>query len=113
MRQRIGKLFDKACKCWGVTVTEVLGSCRKQPLPLVRAMIAKTLRDNHSLTLEEIGGHLNRHHTTVIYYFKIFDAEYKYNKEFRNFANAMKDIDNDIQNEFAEELEHEFNEVYR
>lgn len=113
MKQPVEKILDKGCKLWGVTMNDVLGRSRKQPIPLVRAMIAKTIREVYGYPFMKIGDILNRNHATIIHYLKMYDAEYKYNKEFRNFANAMKDIENDVQNEFAEELEDEFNEVYR
>ena len=75
-------------------------------------MVAKTLRDTFGLTFMDIGRLLRRNHTSIIYYLKMYDAEYKYNKEFRNFANAMKDIAQEVNVELKHELENEFNEIY-
>lgn len=105
-------IIDNACMLWGVSREEVLGKSRRLPLPLVRAMIAKTLRSVYGLTLTNIGYILNRNHPTIVHYLKIFDSEYKYNKDFRNFANAMNDITQEIKHELHEELEDEYNEIY-
>jgi chromosomal replication initiation ATPase DnaA len=112
MRKNIEKTIDRACSIWGVTRKEVLGRSRERPLPFARAMIAKTLRDMYGMTLLRIGFELNRNHSTIVHYLKVYDAEFAYNKEFRNFAHAMKDVSPEAKTEFQQELEDEFNEIY-
>ena len=112
MRKNIEKTIDRACSIWGVTRKEVLGRSRERPLPFARAMIAKTLRDMYGFTMVRIGFELNRDHSTIVHYLKVYDAEFAYNKEFRNFANAMKDIAQEVNAELKHELENEFNEIY-
>ena len=74
-------------------------------------MIAYTIRDTFRLPLKKISDILGCNHTTIIYYLKMYDSEYKYNQEFRNFAIAMKGVSSDIRTEFQEELEEELNEI--
>lgn len=112
MRKNIEKIIDKACSFWGVSRKEVLGKGRGKPLPFARAMIAKTLRDMYGMTTIRIGFELNRDHSTVVHYLKVYDAEYAYNKEFRNFAIAMKESSSEEKTKFQQELEDEFNEIY-
>jgi chromosomal replication initiation ATPase DnaA len=112
MRKDIEKIIDKACSVWHVTREDVLGRGRETPLPLVRAMIARTLRDMYGMTLLRIGFELNRNHSTIVHYLKVYEAEFTYNKEFRNFAHAMKEVSPEVKTELQQELEDEFNEIY-
>lgn len=112
MRKNIEKTIDRACSIWGVTRKEVLGRSRERPLPFARAMIAKTLRDMYGMTLLRIGFELNRDHSTIVHYLKVYEAEFAYNKEFRNFAHAMKEVSPEVKTELQQELEDEFNEIY-
>lgn len=105
------RIIDFACKIWGVQREDVMGRSRVQPLTFVRAMIAHTMRDSFGLSLMHIGKHLNRNHTSIVHYLKLYDAEYKYNKQFRTFANAMKDSILEVKSEFQEELEEEYKEI--
>lgn len=112
MKEAITRVFNKAEMLWGVSHEAIIGRSRNRPLPFARAMVAKTLRDTFGLTFMDIGRLLRRNHTSIIYYLKMYDAEYKYNKEFRNFANAMKDIAQEVNVELKHELENELNEIY-
>lgn len=111
MKANVQKIIDKTCELWGVSYEDVLGRDRQQPLPLVRAMIAKTIRDIFDLTHQRIGELVGRNHSSVTYYYKMYDAEYKYNQEFRNFANALKEVVLDMRTDFQEELDEELKEI--
>lgn len=111
MKENIDKIINKACLLWGVSREDALGRSRKVPIPFARTMIAKTIREVYGYPFMKIGDILNRDHATIIHYLKIYDAEYKYNKEFRNFANAMKEVTFDIRNDLQEELDDELNEI--
>lgn len=41
----------------------------------------------------------------------MYDTEYKYNQEFRNFANAMKEVTMEMRTDFQEELDEELKEI--
>lgn len=104
MNANIDKIINKACMLWGVSKEDVLGKKRNVPFPFARAMIAKTIRDTYGLSYPKIGKIMGKNHSSVIYYYKLYDTEYKYNQEFRNFANAMKEMRTDFQEELEEEL---------
>ena len=74
-------------------------------------MVAKNIRDTFGLSFPMIGKIMERNHSSIIYYLKMYDAEYRYNQEFRNFANAMKEVAFDIRNDFQEELDEELKEI--
>lgn len=107
MKENINKIIDKACALWGVGRQDVLGKSRNMPLPFARSMVAKTLRDAYGLSYPKIGKILNRNHSTIFKYFKMYDAEYKYNQVFRNFADIMKEVVLDVRTSFEETLEEE------
>lgn len=111
MKGSIDRIIKEACLLWNVSCEDVLGRKRTFPLSLVRAMIAKTIRDLLRLPFMTIGKIMNRNHSSVIHYIKIYDAEYKYNQDFRKFANVMKDVVLDIRTDFQKELEDELNEI--
>lgn len=96
---------------WGVSKEDVLGHKRNVPLPFARAMITKTIRDTYGLSYPKIGKIMGKNHSSVIHYYKIYAVEYKYNQEFRNFANAMKVFVSDIMTDFQKELEQELKEI--
>ena len=53
-----------------------------------RMVVAYHLR-TQSLTYEDIGYMLNRDHSTIMYYIKKYDDEYRYNEEFRKLADEI------------------------
>ena len=107
MKANVDRIINKACELWGVSYEDVVGKRREVPLPFARAMIAKTIRETHDISLIEIGRIINRNHSTIIFYIKMYDTEYKYNQEFRNFANAMKEVTMEMRTDFQEELDEE------
>jgi len=95
-----------------VLYSDVVGNCRKQPLPLIRMTIAYFLRQYTALSLMQIGCLLHRKHCTVVYYLKAYESEFRFNEEFRNFAKRIKeDLQDIIKSSFALEKEEEFNEI--
>ena len=74
--------------------------------------IAYFLRRYTILSTTEIGRIINRDHSTIIYYIKAYDSEFRFNEEFRNFAERIKDdLQDIIRSSFVLELEEEFNEI--
>lgn len=53
-----------------------------------RMIVAYHLR-TQGWVYEDIAYMLNRDHSTVIYYLKKYDDEYRYNAEFRNLADEI------------------------
>ena len=111
MKANVDRIINKACELWGVSYEDVFGRRRDMPLPLARAMIVKTIRDIFDLTHQRIGEFVGRNHSSVYYYYKMYDTEYKYNREFRNFANAMKEVVMEMRTDFQEELDEELKEI--
>ena len=106
------KIIQTVCSKWRVLYSDVVGNCRKQPLPFIRMTIAYFLRQYTTLSLVQIGSLLHRKHCTVIYYLKAYESEFRFNEEFRNFANSIKENLQDItKSSFVLELEEEFNEI--
>ena len=107
------KIIQTVCSKWRVLYSDVVGNCRKQPLPFIRMTIAYFLRQYTTLSLMQIGSLLHRKHCTVIYYLKAYESEFRFNEEFRNFAKRIEeDLQDIINSSFVLELEEEFNEIY-
>jgi chromosomal replication initiation ATPase DnaA len=51
----------------GFTFGDIRGKCRRKRLVAARHELARMLRDQYDLSLPEIGGLLNRDHTTILY----------------------------------------------
>lgn len=82
-------------------------------MPFIRMTIAYFLRQYTTLTLMQIGYLLHRKHCTVVFYLKAYESEFRFNKDFRNFAKSLKEELDDIPKDpFALEMEEEFNEIY-
>ncbi len=111
MNANIDKIINTACALWDVSKEDLLSKKRNAPLPFARVMVAKNIRDTFGLSFPMIGKIMGRNHSSIIYYLKMYDAEYKYNQEFRNFANAMKKVTLDAKTDFQEELSEELNEI--
>ena len=106
--ENIERIIDCAARLWSVSRDEVLGERRYAPLPFARAMISYVLKNDYGMTLMRIGNVLNRTHCSIIYFLKMYEAEYAYNKDFRAKADALRDID---ATEFKQELEEELNYI--
>lgn len=96
-----------------MSLDDVCGRSRKQEVVYTRMMIAHFLRQYTPLSTTEIGALISRDHSTVIYYLKAYESEFRFNEEFRNFAKSIKEELDDIPKDpFALEIEEEFNEIY-
>lgn len=111
MKENIDRIINKACELWNVSREDVLGRRRNVPLPFARSMITKMIRDTFGLSYHDIGKIIGRNHSSTLYYYKMYDTEYQYNREFRNFANVLKEMVLDVRTAFQEELEQELNEI--
>ncbi len=61
-----GDVLHDACSTYGVSLEALTGPGRSSWLVKARTAVALELR-SMGLSLHEIGGILNRHHTTVLY----------------------------------------------
>lgn len=107
------KIIQTVCKIWSVSLDDVCGRCRKRELVFARMTIANFLREYTPLSTTEVGALISRNHSTVIHYIKTYKDEFRFNKDFRNFAESIKEELDDIPKDpFALEMEEEFNEIY-
>ena len=106
------KIIQTVCKTWSTSLDDVCGKSRKQEVVYTRMTIAYFLRQYTKLSTTEIGNLINRDHSTIVHYLKAYDSEFRFNEEFRNFAERIKeDLQDILKSSFALELEEEFNEI--
>ena len=110
MKENISKIVKKTCSVFGISEEELKSRKRGQELVYARMICARCISScgANSRTIADV---LKRNSSTVRYYLSIFEQEYLYNKDFRNFANAVNMVSLDITNEFHRELEQELNEI--
>lgn len=65
-----------------------LNQSRKRKYLYPRIIVAYHLLTQGWKTVD-IGYMLNRDHSTISYYFKMYEYEYRYNEEFRNLADEI------------------------
>ena len=58
---------DAVCDTWGVTLDEIKGSSREQPLAFARQVAMTLCREVAEMSFPEIGRHFNRSHATAIH----------------------------------------------
>jgi chromosomal replication initiation ATPase DnaA len=61
---------DAVCDTWGVTLDEIKGSSREQPLAFARQVAMTLCREVAEMSFPEIGRHFNRSHATAIHSIK-------------------------------------------
>ena len=106
------KIIQTVCKTWNRSLDDVCGRSRKQEIVFTRMTTAYFLRQYTTLSTTEIGNLINRDHATIFHYLKAYDSEFRFNKDFRNFAERIKeDLQDVIKSSFVLELEEEFNEI--
>ena len=64
---RVRVVATAVAERYGVDVSDVYSKNRKRPLPFVRSVIYKLLRDNTDMTLDAIAGMFSTDHSTVHY----------------------------------------------
>lgn len=107
------RIIQTVCRTWNMSLDDVCGRSRKQEVVYTRMMIAHFLRQYTSLSTTEIGKLIGRDHSTILHYLATYESEFRFNKDFRNFAKSIKEELDDIPKDpFALEIEEEFNEIY-
>lgn len=85
------RLIDCIANLYDITSEDILGKSRKAHISEARMMVTYILRHvGYSFT--EIGEILNRHHTGVIYFLRVFDNRYKYEVGFRERISKMLEL---------------------
>lgn len=111
MKANIEKILTKTCSVFGVEIEELRSLKRDRPIFYARMISAKHIYELCDISTIEVGKIINRSHTAILRYLCLYDQEYHYNKEFRIFADKVKDIDLEVRTDFQEELEGELNEI--
>jgi len=65
--QTAADVTDAVCDTWGVTLDEIKGSSREQPLAFARQVAMTLCREVADMSFPEIGRHFNRSHATAIH----------------------------------------------
>lgn len=110
MKENISKIVKKTCSVFGISEEELKSRKRDQELVYARMICSKCI-SSCGASSKVVARALKRNSSTVRYYLSIFEQEYFYNKDFRNFADAVNKVSLDITNEFHRELEQELNEI--
>lgn len=107
MNNNINRIIDESCKIWGVSKEDVFREYRSMPIPLVRAACAWNIVKHLGLGYSATGRALKKSHTAIIHYMSVYKNEYKYNKDFRIFADKLSEFCFELRNEFQQELDEE------
>jgi hypothetical protein len=67
-------ILARICAATGVSLTELRGEGRSQPVALARQFAAWMLVNKRGLSLNEAGRFLNRDHTTILHAVRAIDA---------------------------------------
>lgn len=111
MKGNIEKILKKTCSVFGISEEDLKSRRKSRNLVYARMICAKYISYSCRECSRVIGDVINRNSSTVRYYLSIFEQEYRYNRDFRNFANAMKEVTLDMRTGFQEELDDELNEI--
>jgi chromosomal replication initiation ATPase DnaA len=110
MTENIEKIVKKTCSVFNVSIEDIQSKRRSKHLVFARMIIANAL-SSCDMCSSEIAKVIKKDSSTIRHYWSIFEQEYLYNKDFRNFADKVNVVSLDIRNDFQIELEQEFNEI--
>lgn len=84
------ELLDRVCQvCGAIVVNNFRNKSNKRDYLFPRMIVAYHLR-TQGWTVSDIGRVLNRDHSTISYYLKKYDDEYRLNEDFRNLADEIQ-----------------------
>lgn len=89
MDELIKDEVQSLCSQLGAEYEDVIGKCRRRDLVMARVIISEYLRYVLLISTEWIGRVLNRDHSTILHYSKVYDNEYRYNLLFRRIADLV------------------------
>lgn len=89
MDELIKDEVQRLCSQLGVEYGDVIGKCRRHDLVMARVIMTKYLIDVFELSTPAVGKALNRDHSTIFHYGKVYENEYKYNPSFRKMADSV------------------------
>lgn len=105
----IDNLINDICKAFSITREEL--GCRRRDFKLVQArvLLSYILRKHTNLSTTAIAKLINRHHSTIVHYATVAEAELKYNREFRAIRDSIEPLF--MRGSLAEALEREYKEI--
>lgn len=83
------ELLDRVYDVCGAIVGNNFRNKSKQRIYLFPRMIVAYHLRTQGWTVSDIGFMLNRNHSTISYYLKKYDDEYRFNEDFRNLADEI------------------------
>lgn len=89
MDELIKDEVQSLCSQLGVEYEDVIGKCRRHDLVMARVVMAEYLRQVLLFGVKQIGIVLNKDHSSVSYYSKVYIREYTYNRSFRRMADSV------------------------
>ncbi len=91
----VDDVFKSVSKSFRIPVSEIKGKTRRPSAVAARQAVTLILRDTLKLSLKEIGQHINRSHSTVIYTIKNARKRLKSDKTFKSmFTHAVNSLMN-------------------
>lgn len=85
----IQMLEDKTCSVFGIKAKSLYENSRRREISYARHLCMWVIRKNTMMTMANISRRYNRHHSTAIHSYKMFEELFIFDKTFRNQANAV------------------------
>lgn len=82
-------LEDKICSVFGIKAKSLYENSRRREIAYARHMCMWVMRKNTMMTMSNISRRYNRHHSTAIHSYKMFEELFIFDKTFRNQSNAV------------------------
>jgi hypothetical protein len=82
-------LEDKICSVFGIKAKSLYENSRRREIAYARHMCMWVMRKNTMMTMANISRRYNRHHSTAIHSYKMFEELFVFDKTFRNQSNAV------------------------
>lgn len=80
---------DQICSVFGIKSKALYENLRRREIAYARHMCMWILRKNTMMTMAKISRRYNRHHSTAIHSYKMFEELFIFDKTFRNQSNAV------------------------
>lgn len=80
---------QRLCSRLEVEYEDVISNCRRHDLVMARVIIAEYLQRELSLGPAWVGKVLGRDRSTIVYYGKVYENDYKYSPLFRRMADLI------------------------
>lgn len=89
---KIDALFESVEDITGIKKDVILSKKRKQDVAMARNIVGYILHKGVGMTTTSVAKALNRDHSTIVYYNRMFDTNYNYYKEYRVIYNLVTEL---------------------